>query len=251
MKATGVAGFELGRRAVSGHRACDAKPHQRESSPAGALRSGRPSRGLGAALGGARRQADASAVALTSWHIACEGCCRRFAACPLWLPGFFWDPKTAGKAIEELIEASVDPHEISVLASDEGGPHRVEVEHRSGIAQGVAIGGTAGALIGALEAAFGSTLTGFGLLPAEHLLAAGPWLAALHGAVAVGGFAGLVGALAGLGFWSHEAKLHAEAIGKGGILIGVPAESTRVAAIRAILERWGASQISVRENQPE
>ena len=156
--------------------------------------------------------------------------------------GTYGDAEKAQKTIAALIEADFDVGDISVVVADRQGVHEVPVEHDTGVAEGVVVGGTLGAALGAL----GATLMATGVLAAPGLpvLAAGPVLAALKGAVAGLGAGGLVGALAGLGFWKDAAELHAEDVREGAVLIGVHAERGRAEAARELFRRAGAERIT-------
>jgi predicted O-methyltransferase YrrM len=74
-------------------------------------------------------------------------------------------------------------------------------------------------------------------------LAAGPLLAAIQGAVA-GAAAGLeVGALAGLGFWTDEAHIHADGLKKGGLVVAIPAQHEHAEHARKIFADCGADAV--------
>jgi len=156
--------------------------------------------------------------------------------------GTYADSEKANRAVDELIEAEFDADEISVVVADKQGGHQVMVEHDTGVAEGA----TAGAVVGGALGAIGATLVATGLVAAPGIAvwATGPVLGALRGAVGGAGFAGLVGALAGLGFWKEEANLHAEDLREGAVLIGVHAEGKRLEAARDIFRRTGATRIS-------
>ena len=81
---------------------------------------------------------------------------------------------------------------------------------------GSAIGGTAGAIIGAI-AAIGTSVA----LPGLGLIIAGPLAAALAGAGAGGLTGGLVGALVGSGIPEEHAAEYEQGIKNGGIVMGV------------------------------
>jgi predicted O-methyltransferase YrrM len=68
-------------------------------------------------------------------------------------------------------------------------------------------------------------------------------LAAFKGAVAGAAFGLEVGALAGLGFWKDEAHIHAEALKKGGIVVGVPAEHEHAEHARKVFRAAGADEV--------
>jgi hypothetical protein len=155
--------------------------------------------------------------------------------------GIYADAEKANRAVEELIEAEFDADDISVVVAEKSGEHQFPVEHDTGVAEGVTIGGALGAALGAV----GATLVATGVLaaPGLRVLATGPLLAALRGAVAGLGAAGLVGALAGLGFWKEEAHLTAKDIRGGAVLVGVHAEGARLEKAREVFRRSGASPV--------
>ncbi|HEX8473257.1 MAG TPA: YsnF/AvaK domain-containing protein [Pyrinomonadaceae bacterium] len=84
-----------------------------------------------------------------------------------------------------------------------------------GAGKGSAIGGTAGAILGAI-AAIGTTVA----LPGLGLLVAGPLAGALVGAGAGGATGGLIGALVGSGIPEDRAKEYEEGVKSGGIVLG-------------------------------
>jgi hypothetical protein len=155
--------------------------------------------------------------------------------------GTYADAAKANRAVDELIEAEFDADEISMVVADRTGGHEVMVEHDTGVAEGAA----AGALLGGALGALGATLVATGLVaaPGVAVWAAGPLLGALRGAVGGAGVTGLVGALAGLGFWKEEASLHAEDLREGAVLIGVHADGERLEAAREIFRRTGATRV--------
>jgi hypothetical protein len=155
--------------------------------------------------------------------------------------GIYTDAEKANRAVEELIEAEFDADEISLVVTDSAGGHERLVEHDTGVAEGAVAGAALGAALGAL----GATLVATGLLaaPGVAVWATGPVLGAIRGAVGGAGAAGLVGALAGLGFWKEEANLHAEDLREGAVLIGVHAEGERHEAAREIFQRTGATRV--------
>ncbi|MGH0029863.1 MAG: general stress protein [Myxococcota bacterium] len=157
------------------------------------------------------------------------------------MTGIFSDPEAAERAVRELIETRFASDEISIVVRDREGSHEEEVGHDTGVAEG-AVGGAA---IGGVVGAIGATLAATGVVATSGfgVLAAGPLLAALKGAVA-GGAVGLeVGALAGLGFWKDEAHIHAEALDKGGIIVAVPAEHEHAEQARKVFTESGADAV--------
>ncbi|MGH0036541.1 MAG: general stress protein [Myxococcota bacterium] len=155
--------------------------------------------------------------------------------------GIFSDAQAAERAVQELIESHFSPEEISVVVTDRKGEHEEEVEHDTGIAEGAAGGAAIGGVLGALGASL--VATGVVAAPGMAVLAAGPLLAALKGAAA-GAAVGLeVGALAGMGFWKDEARIHAEALAKGGIVVAVPAEHEHAEHARKVFGEAQADEV--------
>lgn len=156
--------------------------------------------------------------------------------------GIFSEPKSAERAVRDLVDNHFDVDEISIVVADRQGEHEEPVEHDTGVAEGA----TGGAALGGVLGALGATLVATGIVVVEpeiSLLAAGPLLAALRGAVA-GAAVGLeVGALAGLGFWKDEAHVHAEALKKGGIVVAVPGEHEHAEHARKVFVEAGADEV--------
>jgi len=158
------------------------------------------------------------------------------------LTGTYTDAEKANLAVKELIDAQYHADEISVVVTDSSGRHEMPLEHDSGVAEGVTIGGALGATLGVI----GATLVATGILaaPGLRVLATGPLLAALRGAFVGLGAGGLVGALAGLGFWKEEAHVHAEDLREGAVLVVVHTEGDRLEGAREIFRRTGATRIT-------
>jgi hypothetical protein len=155
--------------------------------------------------------------------------------------GIFSDAEAAERAVRKLIDRHFAPEEISIVVTDREGSHEEEVEHDTGIAEGIAGGVTAGGVLGAL----GATLVATGVVaaPGLTLFATGPLLAAIQGAVAGAAVGYEVGALAGLGFWNDEAHIHADALKKGGIVVAVPADHEHAEHARTVFGEAGADEV--------
>jgi hypothetical protein len=110
--------------------------------------------------------------------------------------------------------------------------------------EGVTAGATSGAVVGGTL----GWLVGIGALAIPGigpLIAAGPIVAALAGAGAVGALGGLTGALVGMGIPEYEAKRFEGRVRKGGILLSVHADDAEWAKrARQILDQSGAEDIS-------
>jgi hypothetical protein len=158
--------------------------------------------------------------------------------CQRFVTGLFADPTHAADAFQRLVDASFDPHDISVLRVD-GGDQTLEavpVEHKSGVPAGVTTGAALGGTVGVAGALALAGPIGLGLL------AAGPIVTALQGAVIGVAGGGLVGALAGLAFWWDEPDLEQE-LREGAVLLAVTAEGERAEAARKALNESGAARI--------
>ena len=141
------------------------------------------------------------------------------------LTGMFRDRESAERAYNTLHERGYSQEEINLLMSDETRKRHfsdkeedTELGNKAleGAGAGSAIGGTAGAIIGAI-AAIGTSVA----IPGLGLLVAGPLAAGLAGAGAGGLTGGLVGALIGSGIPEDRAKTYESGIKEGGIVMGV------------------------------
>lgn len=150
----------------------------------------------------------------------------------------FADTQRASDAFQRLVDASFDPHEISVLRVDgrDQALEAVPVEHKSGVPAGVTTGAALGGTVGLAGALALAGPVGLGLL------AAGPILTALQGAVLGVASGGLVGALAGLAFWWDEPDLEKE-LERGAVLLAVEADGVRAEAARKLFEQAGAARV--------
>lgn len=157
-----------------------------------------------------------------------------------YVTGLYAQSDTARAAVEKLIENQFPSEEISILAGDESGGSEAAIEHKTGVAPGAAIGVALGGSAGAV----GGALVSIGVLPALGigLAAAGPVAAAASAAVAGATGGGLLGTLAGMGFWTESPDLP-EDLKRGGVLVGVPAYPSRVANARRALEEAGAKWV--------
>ena len=137
--------------------------------------------------------------------------------------GVFNDKQDAERAYSDLLERGYSSSEITVLMSDETRDLHFKGEdsdlgskamEKAGV--GSAIGGTAGAIIGAI-AAIGTSVA----IPGLGLVIAGPLAAGLAGAGAGGLTGGLIGALVGSGIPKEKAEVYENRIKEGGIVLGV------------------------------
>ena len=154
--------------------------------------------------------------------------------------GVFETQEAAAAALQGLVEAHFEPDDdVSIVLTDPWTLERENVTIRDEIelVDGARIGGAAGGLIGAI----GAGLVAAGLVagPAA-LIAVGPVVAALEGALAVGAVGVVMGWLVGLGIEHEEADFHAARIKEGAVWVGVHATGDRAATAHAVLERAGA-----------
>ena len=138
------------------------------------------------------------------------------------LTGMFRDRESAERAYNSLHSRGYSQDDVNLMMSDETRKKHFENTDKDsdlgnkameGAGAGSAIGGTAGAVIGAI-AAIGTAVA----IPGLGLVVAGPIAAGLAGAGA-GGLTG--GALIGSGIPEDRAKHYESGIKEGGIVMGV------------------------------
>ncbi|MBC8054758.1 MAG: hypothetical protein H7Y13_17000 [Sphingobacteriaceae bacterium] len=141
------------------------------------------------------------------------------------LTGMFRDRESAERAYNSLHSRGYSQDDVNLMMSDDTRKRHFENSDNDsdlgnkaleGAGTGSAIGGTTGAIIGAI-AAIGTSLA----IPGLGLVVAGPIAAALAGAGAGGLTGGVVGALIGSGIPEDRAKHYESGIKEGGIVMGV------------------------------
>jgi hypothetical protein len=128
------------------------------------------------------------------------------------------------EAVDRLRRAGFRGTDISALLQDNQGTKDFAHEKNSKAPEGFTIGAIAGAILGGVL----GWLIGIGSLSMPQLGAlatAGPAVAALAGAGALGILAGLIGALVGLGIPEYEARRFEGRIRHGGVLVSVHCDS--------------------------
>jgi len=159
------------------------------------------------------------------------------------ITGVFKSRYAAETAVSRLKAAGFADNDVSILMSDATRGREFNVETKSKMAEGVAIGAASGGALGAIAA--GLAAVGALAIPGVGILAAGWIVAALAGAAAAGTAGGLVGGLIGLGIPEHEAKLYADQIKAGSILVGVQTDNSDQAdSAREILREASAETVT-------
>ncbi len=149
----------------------------------------------------------------------------------MFVYGIFWDEKSAAKAVDALIDAHFSGDDISALMHEGPEVEELPVEETTGAARGALIGAALGAIGGAL------------LTPGAGLLAGGPLLMALRGAIAAGGAGAGIGAFGGLGYWHEEVDFPHHHLKRGAVIIGVETIPERQASAEETLHAAGAEDV--------
>ena len=158
--------------------------------------------------------------------------------------GLFDTFTEAQDAVQELVNAGFSRDTISIAANNAAGEYpqaTTTSEEWSGTATGAATGATIGGIGGLLVGLGALAIPGIG-----PVVAAGPLIAALTGA-GIGAVAGgLIGALTDIGVPEEEAGYYAEGVRRGGTLVTINAEESRVNKAIDILEDHNAVDVEQR-----
>lgn len=161
--------------------------------------------------------------------------------------GMFESTRDVDQAIGELGKRGYGKSDVSVLA-------RREVLKESGL--DIATGAEVGAITGATAGGVAGLLIGLGVLTIPGIgpiVAAGEFLtwvgATLLGMAggAIGG--GIIGGLIALGLPEHEAKVYAEGIKRGNILVAVRVPEERASEVTEALRAANAVDINTRRQE--
>lgn len=124
-------------------------------------------------------------------------------------------------ALERLESIGITDDQISMVVTDETRGNSFNMESHSRVDEGTAAGATVGGLTGLIIGAIATA--GTIVIPGLNLVVTGALAGSLAGLGAGAATGGLVGALVGAGMTEHEAKLYADEIKNGGILLAVRA----------------------------
>ena len=154
----------------------------------------------------------------------------------------------AARAVSKLEAAGVPHSEISIVSNDaaQRDAHTARDTDHPDAKTGTGTGATLGTVLGGGA----GLLAGLGMLAIPGLgpVVAAGWLAATLVGAGVGAAAGgAVGALTGAGVDEAHAHSYAEGIRRGGTLVTVRADDSRVAAVTDILDDDGTVDMAERE----
>jgi hypothetical protein len=162
----------------------------------------------------------------------------------------FDDRDHALMAVRDLERAGFTQDEVSVMAAGgtPGTSSGADVSDAPDSASGAGMGATLGTLLGGGA----GLLAGIGAMAIPGLgpIVAAGWLAAtLTGGVAGAAAGGLLGSLVGSGVDEREAHVYAEGVRRGGTLVSVRGDETRVAEAERIMARHQTVDMPAREAQ--
>jgi len=160
------------------------------------------------------------------------------------------DGLQAHAAIRDLEEAGFSHDEVSLMSSkrDETSATTTHGSDETHSGTGAGTGATLGTLVGGGA----GLLAGLGALaiPGVGPIVAAGWLvAAITGAGAGAAAGGLLGGLVGSGVEERDAHVYAEGVRRGGHLVMVRADDTRLAQAETILERHHPVDMASRESE--
>lgn len=161
--------------------------------------------------------------------------------------GLFDEIEDARNALEAFVNRGFSRDDISLVArrSENVPVGEVEATHADETAEGAAVGAFGGGLVGGLA----GLVVGLGALAVPGIgpiIAAGPIVAALTGAGIGAATGGILGALVGWGLPAEEAEYYAEGIRRGGTLVAVKVDESRVNEAFEIMENHSAVDIERR-----
>jgi len=149
--------------------------------------------------------------------------------------GVFAGRAQAATAIQALQARGFAPADVSLIMNDPV-PEAEEEAGHEGASTGATVGGVLGGLGGWLLGAGVLMIPGLG-----PLLAAGPLMAALGGAVVGASTGGIVGVLTGVGLTEAHAQQLEQRVREGGVVVTV-GPTPRHEEVRALLRELGATE---------
>ena len=157
--------------------------------------------------------------------------------------GIFPNRAATEEAVEHLRSAGFRNTDISVLFSDNQGTKDFAHEKNTKAPEGATTGAVAGVISGGVL----GWLTGIGALAIPGIgpfIAAGPIVAALAGAGAIGVVGGMIGVLVGIGIPEYEARRYEGRIREGGVLLSVHCDNRDwVKRAKEVLTQAGGQDI--------
>lgn len=157
--------------------------------------------------------------------------------------GYFDTFNEASRASDALVAAGFGRHDINLIAHNTSG--RVDRLADDGAASGAASGALAGGAIGG-AAGLAVAMMGLAVPGIGPILAAGTLATTLAGAGAGAVAGSLIGGLTDLGIDESAAETYAEGVRRGGSLVTLQANDSRVEEAEAILEKQGAVDVDAR-----
>lgn len=156
---------------------------------------------------------------------------------PKFVYAVFGSEAAAELAYEKLLNRSFRQDDVHALKQESGEAHELPHLHRSGIPFGLPIGLAAGGV--------GAFL--LYQLVSWQFFARFSWIAWTIAGIVIGG---VLGTLAGLGFWQDKIDFEDDHLAGGRVVVGVTTPSLREAAARRALRRAGAKRVFARDGGP-
>lgn len=149
----------------------------------------------------------------------------------------------ANSALIQLEQIGVLDKQISIVLTDEARHGNFTLETHSKADEGVALGASAGGLLGAIIGALAAA--GTIIVPGLNLVVTGALAGTLAGLVTGATAGGLVGGLIGLGISEHEAKIYEKEIKNGCMLLAVEArDNDQRKRVKEIFEHTNATDLA-------
>lgn len=163
--------------------------------------------------------------------------------------GSFDSFNEAHHVANELRAAGFSDSDISIVANNADGSYandpRLSADADRDDTSAAAKGAVAGAVVGG-GAGLAASLAGLAIPGIGPIIAAGPIVATLAGAGTGAVAGGLIGGLVDLGVPEGDAEYYAEAVRRGGALVTVRADASRVEEAADIMRERGAVDIQRR-----